>query len=84
MVTDEAGEEAEKAVAIRERTGDIAGDKAGMDRRRRGAIGVWRLPSELKKEYRGRSIQRGGTVQKQIEESPGLEAKTLFSPEWLQ
>ena len=71
-----------------EKNQEIAAAKAGMDpttaRRYRS---LERLPSELKKERPWRT--RGDpfsevwdAVQKQIEESPGLEAKTLF--EWLQ
>jgi hypothetical protein len=51
-------------------------------------IGVWNgLVSELKKERRWRTREDPfgevwDAVQRQIQESPGLEAKTLF--EWLQ
>jgi hypothetical protein len=50
-------------------------------------LGLERLPSELKKErpWRTREDPFGevwAAVERQIEESPGLEAKTLF--EWLQ
>ena len=71
-----------------EKNQEIAAAKAGMDpttaRRYRA---LERLPSELKKErgWRTREDPFGevwDAVQQQVQESPGLEAKTLF--EWLQ
>src|SRR5450755_2772577 len=87
MVTDEQVRRLRK-LSNTEKNQEIAASKAGMDpttaRRYRG---LERLPSELKKERPWRT--RGDpfsevwdAVQKQMEESPGLEAKTLF--EWLQ
>jgi hypothetical protein len=87
MVTDEQVRRLRK-LSNTEKNQEIAAAKAGMDpttaRRYRK---LERLPSELKKErlWRTREDPFGevwGAVQKQIEESPGLEAKTLF--EWLQ
>jgi hypothetical protein len=87
MVTDEQVRRLRK-LSNTEKNQEIAAAKAGMDpttaRRYRNPE---RLPSELKKErlWRTREDPFGevwGAVQKQIEESPGLEAKTLF--EWLQ
>ena len=71
-----------------EKNQEIAAAKAGMDpttaRRYRN---LERLPSELKKERPWRTREDPfsevwDAVEKQIEESPNLEAKTLF--EWLQ
>jgi hypothetical protein len=87
MVTDEQVRRLRK-LSNTETNKEIAAAKAGMDpttaRRYRS---LERLPSELKKERSWRT--RGDpfsevwdAVKKQIEESPGLEAKTLF--EWLQ
>jgi hypothetical protein len=87
MVTDEQVRRLRK-LSNTEKNQEIAAAKAGMDpttaRRYRN---LERMPSELKKErlWRTREDPFGevwGAVQKQIEESPGLEAKTLF--EWLQ
>src|SRR5450755_276368 len=67
-----------------EKNQEIAASKAGMDpttaRRYRG---LERLPSELKKERGWRTREDPFSevweaVQQQVEESPGLEAKTLF------
>src|SRR5580658_2200977 len=87
MVTDEQVRRLRK-LSNTERNQEIAAAKAGMDpTTARRYLGLERLPSELKKERPWRT--RGDpfsevweAVQKQIEESPGLEAKTLF--EWLQ
>ena len=71
-----------------EKNQEIAASKAGMDpTTARRYLGLERLPSELKKErqWRTREDPFGevwDAVQRQIQESPGLEAKTLF--EWLQ
>src|SRR3977135_120535 len=71
-----------------EKNQEIAASKAGMDpTTARRYLGLERLPSELKKErpWRTREDPFGevwDAVQQQIQESPGLEAKTLF--EWLQ
>jgi hypothetical protein len=87
MITDEQVRRLRK-LSNTEKNQEIAAAKAGMDpttaRRYRN---LERMPSELKKErlWRTREDPFGevwGAVQKQIEESPGLEAKTLF--EWLQ
>jgi hypothetical protein len=87
MVTDEQVRRLRK-LSNTEKNQEIAAAKAGMDpttaRRYRN---LERLPSELKKERPWRTREDPfsdvwETVQKQIEESPSLEAKTLF--EWLQ
>ena len=87
MVTDEQVRRLRK-LSNTEKNQEIAAAKAGMDpttaRRYRN---LERMPSELKKErlWRTREDPFGevwGAVQKQMEESPDLEAKTLF--EWLQ
>src|SRR5450631_459250 len=71
-----------------EKNQEIAASKAGMDpttaRRYRD---LERLPSELKKEREWRTREDPfshvwDAVQRQVQESPRLEAKTLF--EWLQ
>src|SRR3974377_2436185 len=87
MVTDEQGRRLRKLWNT-ERNQEIAASKAGMDpTTARRYLGLARLPSELKRERHWRT--RGDAVsavweavQRQIEESPRLEAKTLF--EWLQ
>jgi len=87
MVTDEQVRRLRK-LSNTERNQELAAAKAGMaPTTARRYLGLGRLPSELKKDRSWRT--RGdpfsevwGAVQKQIEESPGLEAKTLF--EWLQ
>jgi hypothetical protein len=67
---------------------EIAASKAGMDpTTARRYLGLEKLPSELKKERQWRTREDPfhevwEAVQLQIQESPGLEAKTLF--EWLQ
>ena len=71
-----------------EKNQEIAASKAGMEpTTARRYLGLERLPSELKTErsWRTREDPFGevwDAVERQIEESPGLEAKTLF--EWLQ
>ncbi|MGH9720157.1 MAG: IS21 family transposase, partial [Bryobacteraceae bacterium] len=71
-----------------EKNQEIAASKAGMDpATARRYLGLERLPSELKKErqWRTREDPFGevwDAVQQQIQESPGLQAKTLL--EWLQ
>ena len=71
-----------------EKNQEIAASKAGMDpKTARRYLGLERLPSELKKErpWRTREDPFGevwDVVERQIQESPGLEAKTLFA--WLQ
>ena len=71
-----------------EKNQEIAASKAGMDpTTARRYLGLGRLPSELKKERPWRTredpfCEVWDAVQQQIQESPGLEAKTLF--EWLQ
>jgi hypothetical protein len=87
MVTDEQVRRLRK-LSNTEKNQEMAAAKAGMDpTTARRYLSLERLPSELKKErlWRTREDPFGevwGAVQKQIEESPGLEAKTLF--EWLQ
>ena len=87
MVTDEQVRRLRKLSNI-EKNQEIAASKAGMDpTTARRYLGLERLPSELKKErpWRTREDPFGevwDAVQQQIQESPGLEAKTLF--EWLQ
>src|SRR5256885_12527815 len=87
MVTDEQVRRLRK-LSNTEKNQEIAASKAGMDpTTARRYLGVERLPSELKKErpWRTREDPFGevwDAVQQQIQESPGLEAKTLF--EWLQ
>jgi hypothetical protein len=67
---------------------EIAASKAGMDpTTARRYLELEKLPSELKKERQWRTREDPfhevwQAVQLQIQESPGLEAKTLF--EWLQ
>jgi hypothetical protein len=87
MITDEQVRRLRK-LSNTEKNQEIAAAKAGMDpttaRRYRN---LERMPSELKKErlWRTREDPFGevwGAVHKQMEESPDLEAKTLF--EWLQ
>jgi len=87
MVTDEQVRRLRK-LSNTERNQELAAAKAGMApttaRRYRN---LERLPSELKKDRLWRTREDPfsevwDAVQKQIEESPGLEAKTLF--EWLQ
>jgi len=71
-----------------EKSQEIAASKAGMDpKTARKYLGLNRLPSEVGKErhWRTRGDPFSGVwdqVRQQIEENPGLEAKTLF--EWLQ
>jgi len=71
-----------------EQNQEIAASKAGMDpKTARKYLALNRLPSEVSKErhWRTRDDPFGEVwdqVRQQIEESPGLEAKTLF--EWLQ
>src|SRR5271156_4481252 len=87
MVTDEQVRRLRK-LSNTEKNQEIVAAKAGMDpTTARRYLRLERLPNELKKERPWRT--RGDpfsevwdAVQKQIEESPGLEAKTLF--EWLQ
>jgi hypothetical protein len=87
MVTDEQVRRLRK-LSNTESTQEIAAAKAGMNpTTARRYLGLERLPSELKKErqWRTREDPFAGVwaaVQKQVAESPGLEAKTLF--EWLQ
>ncbi len=71
-----------------EQNQEIAAAKAGMDpKTARKYVAVNRLPSEMKKARHWRTRpdpfqEVWDLVRQQIEESPGLEAKTLF--EWLQ
>ena len=87
MVTDNQVRRLRK-LSNTEQNQEIAASKAGMDpKTARKYLALERLPSEVRKERHWRT--RGDPfsevwdrVQQQIEESPGLEAKTLF--EWLQ
>src|ERR1035441_3282246 len=87
MVTDEQVRRLRK-LSNTEKNQEIAASKAGMDpTTARRYLGLGRLPSELKKERPWRTredpfCEVWDAVQQQIQESPGLEAKTLF--EWLQ
>ena len=87
MVTDEQVRRLRK-LSNTEKNQELAASKAGMDpTTARRYLGLGRLPSELKTErqWRTREDPFGDVwdaVQRQIQESPGLEAKTLF--EWLQ
>ena len=71
-----------------EKNQEIAASKAGMDpKTARKYLVLNRLPSEVKKERHWRTREDPFSevwdqVRQQIEENPGLEAKTLF--EWLQ
>ena len=87
MVTDEQVRRL-RQLSNTEKNQEIAASKAGMDPgTARRYLGLERLPSELRKErlWRTREDPFGevwDAVQRQIQESPGLEAKTLF--DWLQ
>jgi hypothetical protein len=87
MVTDEQVRRLRK-LSNTEKNQEIAASKAGMDpKTARRYLGLGRLPSELKKDRPWRTREDPfnevwEAVQLQIQESPGLEAKTLF--EWLQ
>ena len=87
MVTDNQVRRLKKLSNI-ERNQEIAASKAGMDpKTARKYLKQNRLPSELKRERHWRTREDPFSdvwerVRQQIEESPGLEAKTLF--EWLQ
>src|SRR5712691_4823237 len=87
MVTDEQVRRLRK-LSNTEKNQEIAASKAGMDpTTARRYLGLERLPSEVKKERPWRTredpfCEVWDAIQRQIQESPGLEAKTLF--EWLQ
>lgn len=87
MVTDEQVRRLRK-LSNTEKDQEVAAAKAGMDpTTARRYLRLERLPSELKKDRSWRTrrdpfSEVWEAVQKQMEESPGLEAKTLF--EWLQ
>lgn len=87
MVTDNQVRRLKK-LSNTERNQEIAASKAGMDpKTARRYLALNRLPSELKLERHWRTREDPFSdvwerVRQQIEESPGLEAKTLF--EWLQ
>ena len=87
MVTDEQVRRLRK-LSNTEKNQEIAASKAGMDpTTARRYLGLERLPSEMKKERPWRTREDPfhevwEAVQPQIQESPGLKAKTLF--EWLQ
>jgi hypothetical protein len=83
MVTDEQVRRLRK-LSNTERNQEIAASKAGMDpATARRYLGLQRLPSELKRERPWRTREDPfrevwDAVQRQVQESPGLEAKTLF------
>jgi len=87
MVTDEQVRRLRK-LSNTEKNQEIAASKAGMDpTTARRYLGLGRLPSEMKQDRRWRTREDPfnevwSAVQQQVQESPGLEAKTLF--EWLQ
>src|SRR5258708_9543617 len=87
MVTDEEVRRLRK-LSNTEKNQEIAASKGGMDpTTARRYLGLERLPSEVKKERPWRTredpfCEVWDAVERQIQESPGLEAKTLF--EWLQ
>ena len=87
MVTDNQVRRLRK-LSNTEQNQEIAAAKAGMDpKTARKYLAVNRLPSEMRKERHWRTRPDPfqdvwDLVRQQIEESPGLEAKTLF--EWLQ
>jgi hypothetical protein len=87
MVTDHQVRRLRK-LSNTEKNQEIAASKAGMDpKTARKYLGANRLPSELGKGRRWRTRKDSFSevweqVRQQIEENPGLEAKTLF--EWLQ
>jgi hypothetical protein len=87
MVTDHQVRRLKK-LSNSEQNQEVAASKAGMDpKTARKYLALNLLPSELKEErhWRTREDPFGDVweqVRQQIEESPGLEAKTLF--EWLQ
>src|SRR5262249_37130880 len=87
MVTDKQVRRLRK-LSNTEKNQEIAASKAGMDgKTARKYLSANRLPSELAQErhWRTREDPFGEVweqVRQQIEENPGLEAKTIF--EWLQ
>lgn len=87
MVTDHQVRRLRK-LSNTEQNQEIAASKAGMDpKTARKYLALNLLPSEVKKERHWRTrddpfSEVWDQVRQQIEESPGLEAKTLF--EWLQ
>ncbi len=87
MVTDNQVRRLKK-LSNTEKNQEIAAAKAGMDpKTARKYLELNRLPSELSRERHWRTREDPFSdvwerVRQQIEESPGLEAKTLF--EWLQ
>ncbi len=87
MVTDSQVRRLRK-LSNTEKNQEIAASKAGMDpKTARKYLELNRLPSELSRERHWRTREDPFSdvwerVRQQIEESPGLEAKTLF--EWLQ
>ena len=87
MVTDHQVRRLRK-LSNTEKNQEIAASKASMDpKTARKYLDANRLPSELVRERRWRTredpfCEVWEQVRQQVEESPGLEAKTLF--EWLQ
>src|ERR1039458_4419253 len=82
MVTDEQGRRLRK-LSNTEKDQEIAASKAGMDpTTARKYLGLERLPSELKRERHWRTredpfSQVWDAVQRQVQESPRLEAKDV-------
>jgi hypothetical protein len=87
MVTDQQVRRLRK-LSNTEKNQEIAASKAGMDpKTARKYLSANRLPSEMAKERHWRTREDPFSevwdqVRQEIEENPGLEAKTLF--EWLQ
>src|SRR5215472_12522184 len=87
MVTDQQVRRLRK-LSNTERNQQIAASKAGMDpKTARKYLALQRLPSEViqERQWRTREDPFGGVweqVRQQIQDHPGLEAKTLFG--WLQ
>jgi hypothetical protein len=87
MVTDHQVRRLRK-LSNTEKNQEIAASKAGMDpKSARKYVALNRLPSEVTRERHWRTREDPfhevwDQVRQQIEENPGLEAKTLF--EWLQ
>jgi hypothetical protein len=87
MVTDQQVRRLRK-LSNTEKNQEIAASKAGMDpKTARKYLKANRLPGEMARERHWRTREDSFSevweqVRQQVEESPGLEAKTLF--EWLQ
>src|SRR3974377_2237914 len=87
MVTDQQVRRL-RTLSNTEKNQEIAASKEGMDpKTARKYLGLNRQPSELGKERHWRTREDPFSevweqARQQVEENPGLEAKTLF--EWLQ